>query len=394
MKPNAPKKSAFQRIAAFFQSGAKSVFFADPTLSADAVGVNFRRLLTGSLIAIPVSAIHIAAFALRSDLTTQAQQLWRTGIIVCHSALLVLMCATLFLALRERKKPLPLAVSRAFQFGLIAALNILCAAIVSVDQLVTSSITPFLVFCAIVGAFLLIRPLTSLPLFLLSYLVYFFAVGLYAQSPAILLTNRVNGLTAIALGFALSAIMWRHHAVSVEQRDCIERQKNALERLAYTDPLTGLSNRRFLNELVEKDNGGKDAPSSLIVLDIDDFKRINDVHGHPGGDAVLRQFGRLLQNELRAHDTISRMGGEEFVILLNNSPLDLGVLIAQRLRDQIERHEFSIADSAIRITASFGVALLDGADKRGFFKSYAEADKALYRAKLRGKNCVEVADEL
>lgn len=196
------------------------------------------------------------------------------------------------------------------------------------------------------------------------------------------------------LGVALSTVNWRHFRSSKLQEKTIANQQVALTQMAYQDSLTGLSNRRFLDELVEREvamvRRGR-AQSCLIMCDIDDFKTVNDTFGHTIGDRVLQDFAHLLQGIIRNNRTIVRLGGEEFVILAPDTSLEEAVAFAEQLRRAVEEHEFVVDHNILQITASFGVASLDGNEHEQDY--YYQADKALYDAKLAGKNRVSMAKE-
>jgi len=128
------------------------------------------------------------------------------------------------------------------------------------------------------------------------------------------------------------------------------------------------------------------------MLDIDDFKSINDTYGHPVGDEILRQLAGLLNSNIRKSDTVSRFGGEEFIILMPKTSLEGGAVFAERLRKLIMEEKFIVGSITLQITCSFGVSLLsvnDGQDSENY---YFLADKSLYMAKQSGKNRVEIAE--
>ena len=166
-------------------------------------------------------------------------------------------------------------------------------------------------------------------------------------------------------------------------------------RRARTDQLTGLGNRRMLEErlgwvLDETDRFGGTA--SLIALDIDHFKRVNDTHGHEAGDAVIRHVAQLLESRVRTVDVCARIGGEEFVVLLPQTPLDGAGILAERLRAALEESAVDASGTAIAVTASFGIASYpDPVAKRESL--FAAADRALYRAKAAGRNAVCRCDD-
>lgn len=167
-----------------------------------------------------------------------------------------------------------------------------------------------------------------------------------------------------------------------------------LHLLATTDPLTELPNRRqFLAVLeIERERLDFDAQrtTSLLMIDLDHFKRINDEHGHATGDRVLRDFAILLQNSLRKGDIAGRLGGEEFAVLLTDCPASGARDFAERLRSGLESHEVILEHRRIRTTISIGIARLLRTDERGD-RALARADLALYRAKELGRNRIEVS---
>lgn len=161
--------------------------------------------------------------------------------------------------------------------------------------------------------------------------------------------------------------------------------------LSVKDPLTGLYNRRYmechLKTLVEEASGTAH-PLSILVIDIDHFKQINDTHGHDTGDTVLREFSNLILGNTRGVDLVCRMGGEEFVIVMPDTDLRLACHVGERLRSSIAAMPFPVAGKQdVRITASLGVATLESrADTPASL--FKRADKALYSAKHAGRNRV------
>lgn len=131
--------------------------------------------------------------------------------------------------------------------------------------------------------------------------------------------------------------------------------------------------------------------SVIIILDIDNFKNVNDTYGHPVGDNILRQLAALLANNVRESDTVSRFGGEEFVIFMPKTSLEEGYAFAERLRKLIMEKRFTTGAIKLRITSSFGVSLLSDIKSHSLEDYYCLADKALYLAKQCGKNRVEIA---
>jgi diguanylate cyclase (GGDEF)-like protein/PAS domain S-box-containing protein len=175
-------------------------------------------------------------------------------------------------------------------------------------------------------------------------------------------------------------------------RDITERKRleSELERLATTDPLTGALNRRELirRAEIELERARRYGhPTSAIILDIDNFKTLNDTYGHPAGDKALVALAQLLTREIRAMDFAARYGGEEFMLILPETSLEKARSIAERIRRAVADMPVIADDQTIRFTISLGVTSSEnvGQDFESLLK---EADRLLYRAKQSGRNQV------
>lgn len=166
-----------------------------------------------------------------------------------------------------------------------------------------------------------------------------------------------------------------------------ERADYRIRMIAMTDRLTGIWNRVRLEEEVKLEIAKYDRyghPISLIILDLDNFKQINDKFGHVTGDLILKEFCVVVENCIRTTDILARWGGEEFVVLLPNSGFTHAISLAERIRAAVENHEFN---HGLRITTSAGFSTCHPTDS---WSSWLErADKALYQAKALGRNCVK-----
>jgi two-component system cell cycle response regulator len=169
-----------------------------------------------------------------------------------------------------------------------------------------------------------------------------------------------------------------------------------LSRLASTDALTGLANKRALEEALQRDLARADRDHTwltIVLSDVDFFKRVNDSYGHPVGDEVLRQVGHAFGSKLRGGDLAARYGGEEFMLILPGSNAIGGKIAAERLRRVIEALEVIGPNGPFSVTASFGVASVCGPGCAGKMSDLiANADSALYAAKRQGRNRVLSAD--
>jgi len=175
------------------------------------------------------------------------------------------------------------------------------------------------------------------------------------------------------------------------RREVAERRaaQAELERMALTDPLTGLDNRRSFFAHLERELSRAERGSpfpGLILLDLDRFKRLNDTYGHPAGDAALVAVANCLHDLVRPSDVAARVGGEEFAILISNSAADALPQIAERTRAQIEELAFIWGGEEVPIRASLGIARAREGETEA--KLYERADNALLRAKETGRNRV------
>ena len=176
--------------------------------------------------------------------------------------------------------------------------------------------------------------------------------------------------------------------------DILRRRVDRGLELSVIDPLTGLYNRRYmmdqLSQFLQRTAHG-DGPVSVIGLDIDHFKAVNDTYGHEAGDLVLKEFARRLKQSVRPKDVVCRPGGEEFLVVMPETPAELAIKVAERVRVCVAGEPFSVADAGdpgISVTVSAGVATdMDGLGTPD--EVLRRADEALYRAKNTGRNRVE-----
>ncbi len=190
--------------------------------------------------------------------------------------------------------------------------------------------------------------------------------------------------------------------VRVGQR-ILELQENLLEvqealRLQAThDPLTGLWNRAAVLEFLDREICRSERTGralSLIVVDLDHFKRVNDTYGHRVGDQVLCTATKRMKEGLRSYDGIGRYGGEEFLIIMPGCDLEVAIRRSESIRCLLAKDEVESGELRIRVTASLGVADLGEVDPRTAEELIREADRALYRAKALGRNRVEATRSL
>ena len=185
----------------------------------------------------------------------------------------------------------------------------------------------------------------------------------------------------------------QHHRQLRDQNEELQRANEVLEQLSITDGLTKLHNHRYFQESLTREIkrvSRSGDPLTILLADIDDFKGLNDRYGHAEGDALLMRIARVLNESVRESDILARYGGEEFVVLGTGTDLDGALFLAEKIRTAVAETAFVLHGSLepLQVTISIGVAEFAG-DRKRFFHA---ADRALYRAKAAGKNCVMAAE--
>lgn len=239
-------------------------------------------------------------------------------------------------------------------------------------------------------------------------LIYKFAGGTYAVFGILMIMRAVltfsfSNITDLYapdwiqsttfLIFVIFSIIWTHNYLMLNNERLhqeLAQIQSKLQQQATTDFLTGLKNNRYFFEIgnneIQRSNRF-DNSLSVIMFDIDHFKSVNDNYGHSSGDVVLKTIAELCKNNLRSIDTVARLGGEEFAILLPHTDLRDAKAVAEYLRVFIEKQEVENLSKKIKVTASFGVAELIDGDVE--IKDLLDrADTALYQAKYNGRNLV------
>ncbi|MHB8623314.1 MAG: GGDEF domain-containing protein [Sulfuricaulis sp.] len=229
--------------------------------------------------------------------------------------------------------------------------------------------------------------------FILTALILLFIAGYFGYAKANWDRHfAANDLIVPAVFFLGSLFVLLANFLSL-QTAVVMRRLAVLEHENITDPLTGIYNRRYLDrrlpdEVARAQRYG--APLSVLLADIDHFKRVNDIHGHQVGDVVLSNLGKLVVNTVRNTDIVVRYGGEEILIITPNTSAATATRLAERLRQKVEESVLAPdADKLLHVTVSIGVAFYgrDIGDASTLIKS---VDAALYRAKHEGRNCVAV----
>ena len=271
-------------------------------------------------------------------------------------------------------------------------------ALVTFDQRVSTNITPYLIGALACSVVVKWPPLMSAGIYAAAYVLFARAIGLTQEDAQALMTNRINGLVATGLDWALSVLLWRNFITITLQQKRLEHanaelqlKHRELQRLTRLDGLTGLYNRNTFVELTRQELARaqrQGSSTTVLLLDLDLFKHVNDTWGHPAGDAVLRNVSSVLNATVRHTDLVGRLGGEEFIILLPNTSPQASCKLAEKVRAAMERSPTAWEGQRIKATVSIGLAGTSASHNHDFDHLYTEADKALYRAKELGRNRV------
>ncbi|MBX9816833.1 MAG: GGDEF domain-containing protein [Burkholderiaceae bacterium] len=301
------------------------------------------------------------------------------------------------------RQPRATAVAITLQI-LVAIAYIYLGAYLSIADLVAnagSGLSSFMLICIMFGVLSLMRPAISVPLFLGTYLVFTY---LLRHAPIAPMHN--NSLNIVAffcplLALVASLMVWSQFAKAVMLRRQLSRSNQALVAqqrelafLADHDTLTGLFNRReFMRQAQQELNRAVRAgvPTHCVMVDLDDFKKVNDVHGHPVGDAMLQHVAAVLRRGVRSTDTVARLGGEEFIVLLPDTAREGACAVAEKLRLLVRAEPLVYLGVALPMSASFGVSGTTQGQKVAIGTIYAAADRALYVAKQLGRDQVQYA---
>ena len=342
---------------------------------------------------VALNLLHVLVFSfLQFD--EPVRNTWAHQIMEAHGTMALLMLATGWLARRAQSRPFPLGPMRLLP-EFITALVVAWAVVLTLaDQAIGASINAYI--NATVGAsiVLLLRPRSAITIFTIGWCGLTWTLGITTNDSALLATNRMNAASACFLAVLVSILLWRRYAQSellqralAETNRQLKLQQGELENQARRDSLTGLLNRREMLRLAEQEMvraRRQGSTFSLLMLDLDDFKSINDRFGHPTGDEVLRHVAELMTHAIRQTDQVARFGGEEFLLLLPDTSEENALHLADKLRQKLA--DTPVASLGTPVTASIGLACMAAGNTQSLDVLLRHADDALYQAKHEGRN--------
>jgi signal transduction histidine kinase len=222
---------------------------------------NIQGIFYFSLLAVPVNIFHVISFYFKLEEVGSIGYKWGIGIICCHVTSMLFFTVTgIVFYFQRKKREIRRKLIDNYLYVIFFFMLMLGVVIVSIDQMVTPAITPFLIFCAVISLIILITPVISIPFFITSYFLFSYSIAIYQTNQEIILSNRVNGLTAVFLGIVLSLILWKNTTTRYKQSRIIEEQKRELEA-----NLNELLNK---SDELQKVNESKDKLFSIIAHDL------------------------------------------------------------------------------------------------------------------------------
>lgn len=378
------------------------------TVADAALRINLDHLAKASWLMVLLNLGHLAYFGFWYEADYPVRTGWAHEVAWAHALMVLPMVGVWAVAQRARQQLRPSTLARALPELTACAVLVWAIHLTWVDQAVGSAISAYANACAAMAILLLLRPSHAAVLYAAAWAWMAWGLGSVSSGPDTLANARVNAASASLLSFLVSVLLWRRFVQTellqralAETNRRLARNQVQLETLASTDALTGLLNRRALwdRALVELARAQREHTSlSLLVLDLDHFKQVNDQWGHLAGDAMLRHVTGLMQGAVRRTDVVGRLGGEEFVVLLPQEGAEAGRRLAEKLRRLIAANPMRGENAALAntessvpglsVTVSIGGVSLPPGDQGSLETLLDMADKALYRAKAEGRNRV------
>lgn len=354
---------------------------------------NLQVLGVASWGMVVLNLLHVLVFALlRFD--DPQRSAWAHQITAAHGAMALLMSTAGWLSRQAQAHPSRSLPMRLLPEGVSTLILAWAIALTVMDQAISTSINAFVNAAVGVSIVFLLRPRSALAILALGWCALALSLGWTTENSALLATNRMNAASASALALLVSTLLWRRYVQAellqralAETNQQLERQRAELETLATRDPLTGLLNRREFVRLAEQELARaqrQESTLSLLMLDLDHFKSINDRFGHPTGDAVLQHVAQLMTHAVRQTDRVARFGGEEFVLLLPDTPEADALHLANKLRHKLA--STPAASLSTPVTASIGLASMPAGSAMALDALLQQTDQALYQAKRQGRN--------
>lgn len=364
----------------------------------DIENINFKRMKLFLIILLIIEILFIVCVDIPNLRNSGICITWTDKRYFILHLLLLLVCSVGIILIKTFVKSDNGELKKIHKI-IIPALTMIILILISIinglDQIKighTSSV--FIANMLIFGAVILIRFPVNLLVYFVPFSTFIGGLIVFQKNPALLNSNIINGTIFFIATIVISKFIYNSQFDQIYKNILLKEANQKLNYMSSHDPLTDLLNRRSF-ELLAKQKmetaNQFEIDAVLVIMDIDHFKNINDKFGHPIGDMVLKEVSNILVENIKNTDLATRWGGEEFLILLLHTSINEAYILANKMRLEIENKIIAIDKFKVNITASFGLAQLEGNFPDSFDTSYKLADDALYQAKNQGRNQVVIA---
>ncbi|WP_238898987.1 GGDEF domain-containing protein [Clostridium sp. YIM B02500] len=269
------------------------------------------------------------------------------------------------------------------------------AMISALDQAKPGNVSSvFIANLIIFSSIIMLRAPLNLAVYSIPFLAYLSGLVIFQNDINLLVTNIINGFIFFLAIIIISTGVYNSNYEKIAQNIILREINTKLNYISSHDSLTELLNRwSFSNHVSEKMRmiGKSKKIATLILIDVDHFKHVNDKFGHSVGDTVLKEISNIIIKHIKTTDLATRWGGEEFLIFLFESSINEAYVLAENIRQEIQNKVIVTDKFQIQITASFGISLLKDNFSKSFDTSFKSADVALYKAKNQGRNRIVIA---
>ncbi|MBN2852982.1 MAG: GGDEF domain-containing protein [Clostridia bacterium] len=383
----------------------KELFGVDPKLENTALEsiseadneimtTNIKRAVAIALLMIVFEFLLIVFYDMRQLLFRQNHSIAEYSYLILHLLIMMTCIINILLLVRIRKSHMPrtekMKKYESILFLTPTLIMICLAFICALDQQKTGSISVYTVNTIIVCALIYQKPPRNIISFFIPFVVFVAGLIVFQSDEQLMMTNIINGSIFFISVIIISTFFYYNFFNSTLRGVLLKEANIKLEESSNVDSLTGLYNRRYLNLIMKRElNYMKRYQETCVILliDIDDFKAVNDTYGHPAGDKVLVELSSILKQAIRESDLPIRWGGEEFMLMLFKCEARKITPMVERLLEYIRKYQFTIDHHRkISLSVSIGISQLSGYADDDFNKAYEKADHALYKAKRTGKD--------
>lgn len=328
--------------------------------------------------------VSILLFVLEVYLYIMKDKLYGTGNAVLMFILASIVLIPIIWIISKKIDSIPTVIPKSVQFVYCALVLLFTGALFLITQSQIDLSYVYVSSILAISFFLSVNGLERMLLLLSAYIPMIILLPHFQPDSQIIFVIVVNMFIINVIAWVLGAVLRNLKKESFLQRKLLSEKNMLLEELVKKDSMTGLFNhnasfRKLKEEIDYSDRIG--CSLSIILIDIDDFKKINDSYGHLMGDTVLKKVSRMLQNTTRTIDTVGRYGGEEFIIILPDTGIEGAKVLAKKIQSELSTTTF---ENDISITLSGGISEYDNESVEDFIQV---TDKKLYIAKSLGKNC-------